>query len=88
MQDEEHKTKEQLMNELVELRQRVAELETLEIERKRVEEAQRSREGKGLITLHNIRAVPRNPQGELTAEKICCIPFGSTRSWAYGLFKE
>ena len=37
MKDED-KTKEQLINELVELRQRVAELETAETERKPVEE--------------------------------------------------
>ncbi len=36
---DEHKTREQPMNELAELRQRVAELETSEIERKRAEEA-------------------------------------------------
>jgi hypothetical protein len=36
------------MNELVELRQRVAEEDV-----------------KGLITLHNIRAVPRNPQRDM-----------------------
>ena len=32
------KTKEQLINELVEMRQRIAELEALEIKRKRAEE--------------------------------------------------
>ncbi len=37
----EHKTKEQLINELMEMRQRVAEFEALEIERKQAEEALR-----------------------------------------------
>ena len=39
---EEDRTKQQLMGELVELRQRVAELETSEAERKRVERALRA----------------------------------------------
>ena len=42
----EDKTKEQLINELAGLRQRVAELETLESERKRVEEALRESESR------------------------------------------
>jgi diguanylate cyclase (GGDEF)-like protein/PAS domain S-box-containing protein len=40
---DEHKTKEQLINELVEMRQRVAELETSETERRRAEEEIRQR---------------------------------------------
>lgn len=44
---DEHKTKEQLMNELVALRQRVAELEASETERKRAKEA--LRESKQLL---------------------------------------
>lgn len=42
----EDKTKEQLINELVELRQRIAELEKVAAERKRAEEALRDSEGK------------------------------------------
>jgi phage regulator Rha-like protein len=38
---DERKTKEQLINELVEMRQRIAELEASETERKRTEEALR-----------------------------------------------
>jgi PAS domain S-box-containing protein len=43
---DEDKTKEQLINELVELRRRVTELETLETEHKRAEEALRESEEK------------------------------------------
>ena len=46
MLSDEAKAKEQLTGELVVLRQRVAELETLETERKRMEEALRKSEGK------------------------------------------
>jgi putative nucleotidyltransferase with HDIG domain len=42
--EEEHKAKEQLINELAELRQRAAELEALETQRKRAEEALRESE--------------------------------------------
>jgi hypothetical protein len=38
------KTREQLINELIELRQRVAELEAADTERRRAEEALRERE--------------------------------------------
>ena len=43
---DEHKTKEQLISELVELRQRFAELKASETERKRAEEALRESEGR------------------------------------------
>jgi PAS domain S-box-containing protein len=42
---EEHKTKEQLMNELAEMRQRIAEWEASEVRRERAEEALRESEG-------------------------------------------
>lgn len=50
------KTKEQMMNELVELRQRITQLETLETEHKRVEEALRESE-------NEIRAIADNVPG-------------------------
>jgi PAS domain S-box-containing protein len=52
--EDQDKTKEQLVNELVELRQRIADLEKLEVKRKRTEEALRKSEERYRTILDNI----------------------------------
>jgi PAS domain S-box-containing protein len=52
--EDQDKTKEQLVNELVELRQRIADLEKLEVKRKRTEEALRKSEERHRTILDNI----------------------------------
>jgi PAS domain S-box-containing protein len=54
---DERKTKKQLVNELAELRQRIAELEALETERKRAEEALRRREREIRVIAENVPAL-------------------------------
>jgi len=57
MQKDEGKTKEQLLNELEEMRQRIKELETSETERKRAQETLKESEEKYRIILENTRDV-------------------------------
>ncbi len=73
------KTKEQLMNELVELRKRIAELETSETKRKGTEEALR----KLSHDLGETRQTLRRPPPALSGGFTCLI---IKRDYAYVLF--
>ncbi|GAH51058.1 unnamed protein product, partial [marine sediment metagenome] len=57
MRKDEGKTKEQLLNELEEMRQRIKELKASEVERKRVEERLRESEVKFRTVVESIRDV-------------------------------